>query len=97
MPKLVAKPMDANVRYALADALYKNAQDLLLYLYERWQDEKEHEDIKDYEKPLHDLLLKANAENVVMKSRPFGFICTIGGGVYQYSVTARVYAFKRIK
>jgi hypothetical protein len=91
LSKLVQNPMTEALSYELADRLFKAAQDIMTYLYSRWQDE----DIKDYQKPLTDLLKNANAENVVMKKSPFGFTCTIGGFKYQYTINSRSYSLKR--
>ena len=88
--------MDESTRKTLASKLYEEAEKILLCLYSRWQDEKQYEDIKDYEKPLVDLLSKAQAQAVVMKKRPFGFTCKIGDATYQYSVTGKQYLYKRI-
>jgi hypothetical protein len=97
LSKLVQNPMTEALSYELADRLFKAAQNIMVYLCGRWVDEHEYEDINEYKLPLKDLLSKANATNVKMNSRPFGFTCKIGEQTYQYSVTSRSYSFKRIK
>ena len=45
--------------------------DFLFYLYERWQDEKEYEDIKDDLKEIKNHIPQAQR----MTKRPFGVVC----------------------
>ena len=49
----------------------KRTVEFLCYLYERWQDEKAHEDINDYLKALQKTIPQAYK----MTKRPFGVVC----------------------
>lgn len=57
-------------------------------LFERWQDEKEYEDIKDYREPIQKLL----PEGVVIKHMtrsPFGFRFTFNGKMYYFRIVLK--------
>lgn len=70
-------------------------QEEMTYLYCRWQDEKEYEDIADYGKRLVSQL-PAPFKLVKMTKRPFGFHFTIGtDAVYSCTQTARSFGWKR--
>ena len=56
--------------------------DLIFYLYERWQDEKEYEDIEDYLKAIQN---KA-PEAFKIHKRPFGFTAKCEDGNIQITV-----------
>ena len=53
----------------------ENFQDTIFNLYDRWQDEHEYEDIKDYAKPLENIVSRIIAKDIklTMTKRPFGF------------------------
>ena len=53
----------------------ENFQDTIFNLYDRWQDECEYEDIKDYAKPLENIVSRIIGEDIklTMTKRPFGF------------------------
>lgn len=53
------------------DTFRIKASDILARLYERWQDEKEYENIKDYIVPFQPLAEATGIVLVKMKSRPF--------------------------
>lgn len=55
----------------------ENLYNLMSYLYDRWYDEREYEDIKTYAQPIQ----KAIEMPVTMTKRPFGFKTTLQ---YQY-------------
>jgi hypothetical protein len=61
------------------------------YLYGRWQDEKEYEDINDYQKPLKSLLEKHNVTIVKMTKRPFGFRMIMEGKSWDVKTIVRGY------
>ena len=53
----------------------ENFQDTIFNLYDRWQDECEYEDIKDYAKPLENIVSRIIGKDIklTMTKRPFGF------------------------
>ena len=53
----------------------ENFQDMIFNLYDRWQDEHEYEDIKDYAKPLENIVSRIIGKDIklTMTKRPFGF------------------------
>lgn len=74
----------AKGREKISQLLLDKVEDMLDYLYERWQDEKEYEDFSDYEKVMRDAVgdgfIKAT-------KRPFGFITQIEGFPYKSHVS----------
>lgn len=56
--------------------------DLIFYLYERWQDEKEYEDINDYLKTIQ----KKVPEAFKIHKRPFGITAKCDDGNIQITV-----------
>ena len=53
----------------------ENFQDTIFNLYDRWQDEHDYEDIKDYAKPLENIVSRIICKDIklTMTKRPFGF------------------------
>ena len=53
----------------------ENFQDTIFNLYDRWQDERGYEDIKDYAKPLENIVSRIIGKDIklTMTKRPFGF------------------------
>ena len=72
------------------------AETELSYLYERWQDEKDYEDIKDYQKPLNSIADAAGVVITKMNKRPFGCNFTVDGKTFVVKLTAREYRYQRI-
>lgn len=60
------------------EGFVRAAQDTLVRLYCRWQDEKDYEDIKDYLDPLQPIAAVHNVTLVRMTKRPFGLSFRIG-------------------
>lgn len=78
-------------------AFMDKVQETLFNLWDRWQDEKEYEDINDYAKPIRNML-PAGWELTKMNKRPFGFNFQIGTGVnYAIYCNAKQIAWKRLK
>ena len=52
-----------------------NFQDTIFNLCDRWQDERGYEDIKDYAKPLENIVSRIIGKDIklTMTKRPFGF------------------------
>lgn len=59
--------------------------DTLFYLRERWQDEKEYEDINDYLEVIKKLVPQATK----IYKRPFGVLCACSDGNVKVSVKAK--------
>ena len=73
--------------------LYKAVQLKLEYAYERWQDEKDYEDIQSYGALFSTICTSKGAKFLKMTKRPFGFQADIGGHKVQYGCTqTRTYA-----
>jgi hypothetical protein len=66
------------------------------YLYSRWMDERGHEDIKDYQKPLDPVAAEYGVEIVNMNKRPFGFNFKADGRTYQFKMLSRNAEYRRI-
>lgn len=84
---------------ALIGKLHKKMENTIEYLYSRWLDEKEYEDINDYQKFL-EKHLPIGITVVKMNKRPFGFnfrINTDPGNEYQYYVMNKSVGWKRLK
>lgn len=72
--------------------------DLSFNLWNRWQDEKDYEDINDYLEPYKPLAKKYGVELIKMTKRPFGLQFRISDGrEYQISTTSRATGYQRIK
>ena len=67
------------------------------YLYERWQDEKEYENIKDYQKLLDSIAQPCGVVIIKMNKRPFGCNFTVDGKTFAIKMTATKYSYIRIK
>jgi hypothetical protein len=77
--------------------LFEAQHDFICYVYARWQDEKEYEDIRDYQTAIQGKMPEGFVVTKMTK-RPFGFEFTIGtDAVYAIQVTSRNYTWKRVK
>jgi hypothetical protein len=73
-----------------ADAFVVRASDMLGYLYSRWQDEREYEDIKEYQLPLDKIATEFVGLKITrMNKRPFGCDFTVDGQKFRAAVTSR--------
>lgn len=79
-----------------AKDFYEKAQNLLSDLYSRWSDEKEYEDIKDYQKPLDPIATKCGVIITKMTKRPFGCQFTVDGKTFSFFITSGWVEYKRI-
>lgn len=86
----------ANESSQRAGAFFKAVQETLGYLYSRWQDEQEYENIADYQLPLKKIDQEHGVVITKMNKRPFGLVFQADGRTYQVSVTRRSMAYKRI-
>lgn len=66
--------------------IFSQCGDRICYLYERWQDEKEYENIEDYKKNLQELLVSHTI--IRMTKRPFGFTTLIQGKLVHVFIKA---------
>lgn len=67
------------------------------YLYNRWQDEMEYEDINDYQLPLNPIARKFGVTILKMNKKPFGCDFTVDGKTYKITVSATHMKCRRIK
>lgn len=84
---------------AQAGKVFDKLQQTVMNLFERWLDEKEYEDIKDYGKVIAPLLKKHKAKLVKMSKRPFGFTFTVEefpDRLYQIKQTMTEYLYCRV-
>ena len=82
--------MEQNERDQINQIFDKVAHNLS-YLYDRWQDEREYEDFKMYEKAMRDLLKEVQPEAYFIKAtkRPFGYTFNFNGLQIQFKVTSK--------
>jgi hypothetical protein len=88
--------MAESERKEKAALLYQSLHNLMLNLYERWQDESEYEDVKDYGVNLQKAVEEIGGKFIKMSKRPFGFTYILADATYQMSVTSTKYSYKRI-
>lgn len=77
-------------RYKVMDELVAKHQDLLINLYDRWQDEKEYEDFAEYAKVMKEAILvylPSGGIFVRASKRPFGFVVQMPGFPYKAIVS----------
>lgn len=79
-----------------AARFYEEAQHTMEVLYDRWLEEHEFEDIKDYQKPLDSIAKKHGVRIVAMTKKPFGCTFEVDGRTYRLSMTLRKYEYRRI-
>lgn len=81
---------------ALCRSLFATLDETAGYLWSRWQDEREYEDINDYAK-VFAAKLPAGVTLLKMTKRPFGFHYSIPSGArFHFTVTGRSVGFKQI-
>jgi len=88
----VPKPNEPSQR---ASDFFSAIEKKMAYLYGRWQDEKEYEDIKDYQLPLNPIAEQFGVTITKMNKRPFGFIFKVDGRTYKVTMNSRSLAFER--
>lgn len=80
-----------------AKAIWRASHELMEYLYERWQDEKEYEDIKDYACPALQKIVEAKGGKIhKMTARPFACQFFIGNYRFEMRTTSRNHGFKSL-
>jgi hypothetical protein len=92
----VVTPTPPEIR-ARIERMFEDLACYLEMLYERWQDEKDYEDIEEYADVIRKRL-PAGISLSQMHRRPFGFsfVCTGFSATYNMNVTAKGVAWKRI-
>jgi len=80
-----------------AAGFFNESIDKLGYLYNRWQDEMEYEDIKDYQLPLNPIAKKFGVTILKMTKKPFGCDFTVDGETYKITVSATRIQCRQIK
>lgn len=93
----MAKPIPTTAaNIALIESFFATVENTFMNLYSRWQDEKGHEDIKDYADVVRKSL-PAGWTGCGMTGRPFAFTFSIGTEAkYQIYATSKQYGWKRI-
>lgn len=93
-----AVAMDDADRKATALRFYDEMNLFLGTLSMRWLDEREHEDINEYQAAIQAQADGYGIKVTKMTKRPFGFFYELGGRTYQVKVTAAgAYSYRRIK
>jgi len=69
----------------------------MIYLFARWQDEKEYEDFKEYEKIMAKEIEKVGVKFVKGSKRPFGVIFQIQNLNFLFYMTSKFKSWKHIK
>lgn len=80
-----------------AAEFFKESVETFGYLYNRWLDEMEYEDIKDYQLPLNPIAKKFGVTILKMNKKPFGCEFTVDGKTYKITVSATRMQYRRIK
>lgn len=92
-------PGHCPVRAAKMAKIFDRLQECMEYLSCRWADEKEYEDIAQYQKYIETELATIDATDVAitkMIRRPFGFECNFMGAKYRITCGARSSEYRRI-
>lgn len=76
---------------------FHGSVDKFSYLYNRWQDEMEYEDINDYQLPLNPIAKKFGVTILKMNKKPFGCDFTVDSKTYKITVSATRMQYRRIK
>jgi len=88
---------EVQTRAIIMDEITKTMESQLVNLYNRWCDEKEHEDFKDYEKVMSTTCSKfVNCTFIEGTKKPFGLIIKIENFPYdvQIFVNSNSYGWK---
>lgn len=69
--------------------IHMATSETMFNLYQRWQDEKEYEDIKDYGEVVRPMVEAQGATFLRMNKRPFGFKYILGEMTFEHKVVVR--------
>jgi hypothetical protein len=95
MKKLTGEEKRAIIRKEKINVIENEYLSSVANLYYRWQDEKEFEDIKDYEEKFYNILKErfADLKSVKIKKRPFTFEMKFDLGILFLKINSRNYEF----
>lgn len=79
-----------------ANEFFTAVADTCVWLYERWLDEKDYEDINDYLPVVAKVADEFGVSIVKMTKRPFGFHFRVDGRTFAMTVNTRTISYKRI-
>lgn len=80
-----------------AKRFWQEAQETMEYLFARWGEESQFEDINDYAIPLKEIADKIGGVNILkMTKRPFGCRFTADGKIYIMTINNRNYQYQRV-
>ncbi len=77
----------AEDRHASVKAFFDEQKEFIGYLYDRWQDERDYEDIEEYAAALRKRAEKHGLKVVKAYRRPFGFTIKTNTDSYRIKVT----------
>jgi hypothetical protein len=78
-----------------ANRIFTAAFGTMERLYGRWQDEKQHEDIRDYGASVAPHVDAEGGRFLEMSKKPFGFTFEVDGLTYSATINARNYVLNR--
>ena len=85
--------METAERRAKAHEFWDTTGDYFMYLYNRWQDEKDYEDFDDYKVAMTNKAAEHGVKLLGMKKRPFSFTWELGGVCYETRISRGMYKF----
>jgi hypothetical protein len=88
--------MTEQERKVKAAQIFTDMEQLVLYLYSRWQDEQEYEDFTDYSDTLKNKVTELGGTFIKAKKKPFSFIYTLANVLYEIRCSNKSYSYKRI-
>ncbi len=77
-----------------ANRIFTAAFGTMEYLYDRWQDERQYEDIRDYGARVVPHVEAEGGRFLAMSKRPFGFTFEVDGSTYSATINERNYVLK---
>jgi hypothetical protein len=79
-----------------AKSFFQATIDIASNLYGRWLDERQYEDINDYQKPLNPIAQRFGIQITKMNKRPFGFNFTVDGFNFTLAVKGNQISFRQV-
>jgi len=95
--KLTFPTPAANEPSKRANAFFDAIQETFGYLYSRWLDEHQHEDINDYKLPLLKVAVDHDVQILKMTKKPFGFHFVADSREYKVKTSGRYIQYQRVK
>lgn len=93
MKELLLLPTEKSVK---AEQYFEAAYQTLNYLAQRWQDEREYENIQEYKDLLQKMANRFGVTVTRMTKRPFGCEFEVDSRTYQFVSTSKGISYKRI-